>query len=287
MIVDVRPSRESYLGPSIDAGNAFQPELLEVARERLATHAACYFENVPPDVNVFVAWLSELGDPLPNYGTHGGTDIHALHPCVNRVRYIRGEVAHQYFHGRCDALPIHSARSWRNPRARYVAMLMVDPGWTDQPPGSNGESTMVRWSNALRHLGTHDPDAFETLAHTDLSFTANNVVEEISHGPIVFRLETMQDQWDWGVRLKIDILEKFSTLSDQLTEPVVYLTALKALIDTANDPAHQLSYRMKRGDLVILDNARCGHGRRRFVGERQNGTTVELNPRDLWSVTLG
>jgi hypothetical protein len=268
-------------------------EIAGAVRELVRTNHAAYVRNFPIDADHFVEFLSMFGEPLPNYGSKSegqATDSYRVHPVINQVRYKEREGAGKFVHERGGELRAHSARSWRKQRPAYFSMLMVDPGWRDQEEGANGESILVRWRDALRLLAEQEPVQsvadLELLSRTRICFPANNVVEETSDLPLIYRLDDPEDEYDYGVRLKVDILDKLDLLREYLDDVEAYAAAVRRFIEAANDPAVRISYPMDSGDLVFVDNNRFGHGRRSIVTARDQNGERALNPRELWSVTV-
>jgi hypothetical protein len=282
-------TRDDLTGPCIPADKCEPKELLTLVRERLRQRHACYLKRFPIDVQAFVAFLSEIGTPLANYGNGKGIPAHTMHPVVNRVRYVRRDKGDAWVHERSDALPVHSARSWRSPRPSYFAMLMADPGWTDAEKGQNGESILVRWSDALSALSEFRPQQFSRdlalLTVVPIRFAADHVQEQQSTLPLVYQPVGGRGDLDLGARVKgdYDVMLRSVQLED-LTGPDrnVYWTALARFLDSASQAPARVTYAMAAGDLVLLDNDRFGHGRFPFVAERSGCP----NPRELWSATI-
>jgi hypothetical protein len=156
-------------------------------------------------------------------------------------------------------------------------MLMVDQGWQDRPPGENGESLLVRWSDAigLINTGAAGPDTVAGL-FSDIPFP-DGVAR-----PVAYELPTAREPDDIGIRLKSDLLDYLESAAP--THPGIH--AVKRLTAAAGQAARRVQ--LASGDLLLLDNDRWGHGRESVVGfSTQPGGEILLNPRELWSVTIG
>ncbi|HEV2150642.1 MAG TPA: TauD/TfdA family dioxygenase [Longimicrobiaceae bacterium] len=284
-------TKDDLYGAEIDGAGKSVEEIATEAKERFPAHHAVYVRNFPTQPDAYIGFLSCFGEPLPNYGSKSGVESYQLHPCINQVRYIERDGGGKFVHERGGPLYAHSARSWRKDRPPYFSMLMVEPGWRDEPEGSNGESIMVRWRDVLRLMRSRDPEqaeaAISLLSQTPISFPANNVVEEISDLPLIYPLHDAEDADDVGVRLKVDIMQKTELIREQVPDFDAYMGALSRFYEAANDPAVCASYSMDGGDLVLVDNNRFGHGRRSIVSAREENGERKLNPRELWSVTVG
>jgi len=291
-ILAVEPaSRSSLFGLPIDASSVLLTELHEVCSQQLTERHCAYVSGFPIAVEPFTTFLSLFGELHSNYGASDAAEAAALHPAINRVQCKRPGGAGRFVHERAGPLPAHSSRSWSHRRPALFAMLMIDSGWTTGPSGDNGESICVRWRDALTFLQNADPARFaedhQLLTTTPLKFHANNVVESISHLPLLYPLADSTSPADWGVRLKVDLLDKLGALETEIPQFERYVQAVTRFVAAANDPSVRASYLMQAGDLVLIDNNRFGHGRLNVVPARESGGNIELNPRQLWSVSIG
>ncbi len=287
-----RWTAEASPGPHLSATGPSPEELRHAVAESLVDRGYCRVADFPTDPVAYVSFLEEFGAPLPNYGAATSRRAYELHPKINRVRFEPRPSADTYVHERGGALVPHSARAWRHPRPAYFAMLMVDPGWTDEVRGRNGESLLVSWHWVLRLMEEEDIQFLETLrllTETPLHFTADHVVEKASNLPLLYSLSDSKGPLDLGARVRGDFPSTKQALAECLSglpEREAYLSALERFFATALDERVQFLYQMCRGELVILDNNRFGHGRLDMVPSRQlDGTTV-VNPRELWSVAV-
>ncbi len=254
-----------------DFGNAFVGDV----KSALVDSGLVRISNFPADVSAYIAFLSKFGEPLRYYGGDAGT--HPEHAAIWRIRYEPEAAAGGEAHAMAGALSPHSSQSLRSPRPPFFSMLMVDNGWDDRPPGENGESLLVRWSDAVQLINLDDSGA-EVMAHlfSDIPFP-----DGVSR-PVAYKLATAREPDDIGVRLKSDLLDHLESVapSHPGTQAVRRLSAAAAQVTRR--------VQLMSSDLLLLDNDRWGHGRESVTGfhMRPDGEMF-LNPRELWSVTIG
>jgi len=145
------------------------------------------------------------------------------------------------------------------------------PGWSPDPPRRDAEVFTGH---------------FDRLCGTPIRFQANNVREELSDLPLCYPLPDAAGPYDVGVRLKQDLPEKILDLKDEIPDFDGYQRAVDYLVTNAADERYQACFPMDIGDLLLLDNNRFAHGRRRILGERVVDGVSECNLRELWSVTV-
>lgn len=284
-------SKSDYrTGPFGQVISATEEELTGQVINGLAVRKAALIRDFPPDSHRYVEFLRTLGTPLDNYDAGSGKAAYALHPNINVVRCAVGTAGGARVQEQGGPLPPHSARAFSAHRPRYIAMLMINPGWPGQP-GSAGESVIVRWADAFRHLREADPDAYDKdyalLSETPITITAAHVVDEWATTPLIYPLADAEDNADVGVRYSLALWDKLPTMPMEEELRSRYRAAVTRLTTAASDPGVRFTYPMQAGDIVILDNNRYGHGRLTFTQARpgENGVT-EVNPRELWSVVV-
>ena len=76
------------------------------------------------------------------------------------------------------------------------------------------------------------------------------------------------------------------TIRDEIPDFERYRGSLEYLLAASNEERFQSVFPMGSGDLILVDNDRFAHGRKSIVGERQGPDGPEINPRQLWSVTV-
>ncbi|WP_460132616.1 TauD/TfdA family dioxygenase [Pseudomonas sp. S1_E04] len=264
----------------------------EEVKEHLLRNGLAYVKKFPLDADVYLSLVEMYGKPLVNYSSKSQLDDGSPNPYINKVKFKlpkKDEAVSVHYVG--AELKPHNARSWLNPRPKYFAMLMVDPGWRNTDVGSRGESKIVEWAEFFYHLHKADPHTYarhmHTLLTTNIRFTADNVKEEVLDSPLVYELEDKKGPFDFGVRLKQDLLERYAGFSNEIEDSDCYLSALTYLVTAVRAANAHKHYVMESGDLIIMDNNRFAHGRYPIVGQRtgQSGEIVS-NPRELWSLSL-
>lgn len=281
-------AKAEIFGSDVEAGAQTPAQLAKIAREHLARHHAVFIRGFPIDMDALTEFLGQLGSVLPNYESksNGGGEAGS----INRVKYNKPKDRNTYVHEKSGPLKLHTARSWRTPRPRFMSMLMVDPGWRGYQYGMNGESAVVWWKHAFIRCADLDNSFLSRklplLRNTPIRFTATRVIEDFSTQPLVYDVNAPTHDLDYGVRFKQDMVEVLETLADKPPRFSDYLEAVKLLAEVANTPGVAVAYPMDRGDLVVLDNNRFGHGRLNFIPERENSGRIETNPREIWSATI-
>lgn len=257
----------------------------------LERQRAALVTDFPPDPAQYIELLTALGRPLDNYAGEADNAAYALHRKINVVKCAPPAAGPTRVQERSGPLPAHSSRAFSNKRPRFIAMLMIDSGWQDLPSGSTGESTAVRWRDVIRWMRRNQPDTFpsdfQLLTQTPICIMADHVVDEWSQAPLLYPLYEGIEADDLGARLSLvlwDQLPKMS-MSDELRAR--YIEAVSRFAAASNDPAIRHTYRLRSGQIAILDNNRFGHGRCAVVATRTGpDDTTDLNPRELWSVTV-
>jgi hypothetical protein len=279
MMIELNPENAS-----LNWSERNQESCADKVRSQVALHDIALVKEFPTEVEKFVSFLGELGQVLENYEVGAGYGTpQGAYRFINRVRIDpRGKLLHNC----AGALPPHSARSWAIQRPRFFAMLMVDPGCQLGPEGSNGETLLVRWQDALRILQQESQDFkqdLELLSRVALPFSANRVREMASHAPLIYGLPDRRHELDYGVRWKYDLREKVEALLPDAIR-TAYLAAVQRLYDVLGDLRVQRQGQLQSGDLVVVDNNRVAHGRRTVRAQRLSDGGA--NTRELWSAAI-
>ena len=266
----------TYFPTTLDASSrGFDTAFVTSVGAELSACGVVRISGFPATVADYISFLSRFGEPLRYYGDDAGT--HPEHSAIWRIRYEPGGAANNEVHAMAGPLSPHSSQSLRSPRPPLFSMLMVDQGWQDRPPGENGESLLVRWSDAIRLIR-----ADETGADVVDDLLSDVPFPDGTPRSVAYHLATARDPNDIGVRLKSDLLAflKATTPTHPATRAVERLSAAAAQV------ARRIQ--LASGDLLLLDNDRWGHGRESVAGIRtEAGGETLLNPRELWSVTIG
>ena len=274
----------------VDAQGKSPRQVVTGTRAQLAKRRICLVRGFPLDAGHYMDFLGNFGEPLANYSSRSDLAKDDPHPQINRVKYKPAQGAAKSVHHVAGGLRPHSARSWAAPRPSYFSMLFVEPGWRDAPEGERGESVVVSWHDLFTKLAERDPEVFPEhftrLSKTPITFGANNVRETLSDFPLFYALPDSRDPYDVGVRLKQDLADKILAIKDGIPEFGEYQKALDYVMSASDEEQYQACFPMEAGDLLLLDNNRFAHGRRKIVGERVVDGEVRINDRELWSVTV-
>lgn len=260
----------------------------------LRAHRLAYLREFPVAVDAYIGVLSELGELCGNYAAGSAKAAYRLHPVINVVRCQPApRDGPQRVQETGGALPPHSGRSFAQRRPLYLAMLMADPGWTDAEPGRNGESLIIRWGDVLIAMRERYPREWaedrRLLAGVSAKFAASFLAEEPSGLPVLYlpgEPRPVPVAEDVAVRLP-QVVERLRHASGGTgngggADGARWFEAVRRLAVTASSPGVAHRYAMARGDVVILDNDRYGHGRCEVIATRGG----EVNPRTLWSVNI-
>jgi hypothetical protein len=250
-------------------------DFIATVKSELTNTGVVRITRFPLCATDYIEFLSAFGKPLGYYGDDAGT--HPEHAAIWRIRYEPEAAANGKVHALAGPLAPHSSQSLRWPRPPYFSMLMVEPGWRDRPPGENGESLLVRWRDAIRLMRT---DPLHADAVTAL-FSEVPFPDEVPRS-VAYNLATATNPGDIGVRLKSDLLNHLRSVAPD--HPAT--AAVERLAEAAAEVAKRVP--LAAGDLLLLDNDRWGHGRESVVGyEVAPCGELHLNPRELWSATVG
>jgi alpha-ketoglutarate-dependent taurine dioxygenase len=281
-----KPSADLFADPVSAADPA---GLVESVTQRLADNKAVLIEDFPTtDPARYIEFLRHFGRPLDNYGAGSGNDAYALHPNINVVR-CAAAAGGRRVQEQGGPLPAHAARAFSKYRPRYIAMLMVTAGWP-APPGTAGESTIVRWSDALQHMRHASPATYDAdhtlLAEIPITITAQYVTDEWSDLPLLYPLDDAASEDDIGARYSLALGDQLPTMAmdPQLSDR--YAAAAARFAEAANHPAARYIHPLRLGQVILLDNNRFGHGRLPFPETRPADNGTEVNPRTLWSTVL-
>lgn len=252
-------------------------EIVHSAKEILMDGGVVRVSGFPLTVLDYIRFLRAFGEPLRYYGDDAGT--HPLDSAIWRIKYDPASASRGEAHAVDGPLAPHSSQSLRDPRPRLFSMLMVNGGWQSRAFGMNGESVLASWRAAFQQMRADlGPNFLATL---------QAMLDEVpfpdgSRRSVTYQLDSAASEDDLGVRLKSDLLPflRNSWPEHRATDAVGQLVA------TAERGALRIA--LRSGDLVLLDNNRWGHGREPVIGHvlRLDGS-VDLNPRELWSVTVG
>ncbi|GAA4496451.1 TauD/TfdA family dioxygenase [Gluconacetobacter tumulicola] len=203
----------------------------------LARHGFAIVRNVPATMDGALDFARLIG-PIRTTNWGGLADVRAIANAYDLTMTPRH-------------LEPHSDNPYRNPTPGYILLHCL----TNDATG--GESTLVDGFQAAEHLRVTDPDAFETLATTDILFRYrddNTLLEH--HAPLI--------ACDRSGRVR---QVRYSNRTEMIYAlPAVrldrYYRARRALW-TLIRPESPLTLRFKLapGELLMMDNYRLLHGR--------------------------
>ncbi|KPP61627.1 gamma-butyrobetaine dioxygenase-like, partial [Scleropages formosus] len=147
-----------------------------------------------------------------------------------------------------------------------------------------GESEVVDGFHVAQQLWQENPEAFRTLSSLTVDFTDTGV-----------------DYCDFSIQSKHRIIEvdgnglvlrinynnatRDSVLDLPLQHVQPFYASLRAYVDLMRRPENVLTYRMEPGDMVIFDNWRLLHGRRRYSMDPEHPRHLEGAYLD-WDVVM-
>jgi len=151
------------------------------------------------------------------------------------------------------ALSAHTDQPYRAP----VPGLQFLHAILNDAPG--GASTMVDGLAAADALAEADPEAHAVLTTLPIEFRYDIGSDmKRADGPLIeraadgtFRQIRFSPRLDFAPSVDADLLD-------------VYYRGRRWLATALNDPTRQLNYRMRSGDVVVVDNHRVLHGRTAF-----------------------
>ncbi len=262
--------------------------LLAGTNTALASESLATIAHFPSDAEALVAFARQLGAPMLRRGTAAA----AASSFVGDVRWRPDiEAAQRLPTQTASELSFHTARSFEVVRPRYFAMLMVDPGWIDGRPGTNGESLLVRWRDVIAEYHERYPDTADqdlgVLRRTRIAYRPWYLRDEPSHEPLL-RDEGVDG--DVEMRYWEDLLATLPEALQTVTsgEDAEAFATVIGRFDAVLNSAHAvIEHQMQAGQLTLVDNRRVAHARRPFVPNRVRADgTVEHNPRRLLTVHI-
>lgn len=257
-----------------------------LVREVLYKESLVLVKGFPPDKDAFANFSRSLGPLMPNYRAKGDG---LADDYVQEVR-IRPEIpAEERLSTEKDGeLKPHTAKSWAITRPELFGLLMIEPGWRDQPRGSNGESILVRWKDVFLEMSERFPRSYQEdwtiLKGTNVFFTATHLPDPPANESLVTELTS---PLDIGVRYKENMLNVIGRLISGITNGKRYYQALLRFDEVARTTATKFEFPMETGDLYIVDNRRVGHARRLFEPYRIGfDGQLTYNPRFLINIHI-
>ena len=193
-------------------------------------------KNVPIKNNFIVSFANSVGSVRPtNFGEY--FNVKSV-PNPNDLAYTS------------LALSPHTDNPYRKPVPCIQLLHCIEN------EVSGGFSTLVDGFNVATFLKDHNPDLFEILTRTKVKFkfTDKDVILENDGQLIELDEKKKLKQVRFSTRLDyVPILEK--------NELDLYYKARKKISDLYNSKKFMIEFKLKSGDLMMIDNHRLLHGR--------------------------
>ncbi len=261
------------------------PDFVDQTRQVFHQEAVVLLRKFPTDKDLLVDFSRQLGPLMPGYRTVADS----ANGYIQEVR-IRPDISpeERLATERDGELKPHTAHSWGLVRPQVFGLLMIDPGWRNQPPGNNGESILVRWKDIFLEMAERFPNSYEedwaVLKSTNILFTAAHLQDSPANEPIIVELGS---KYDIGVRYKENMLSVIERLIHQIPNGERYYQALLRFDEVAQTTSSRYEFPMEAGDLYLVDNRRVGHARRSFEAQRISSDTQPVyNPRFLFNIHI-
>ena len=149
----------------------------------------------------------------------------------------------------------HTSQPFRDPVPTLKLLHCLD----DATVG--GESTLVDGFHAAASLREKDPAAFTALTSNEVTFAYTGALAELRATRPIIGVDPRHRIRE--IRLNFRHLQP---LRRPASETVAFYAAYRAFADMIRWPVQMLTFRLRPGDCLILDNTRILNGRTRFVG---------------------
>jgi [2-(trimethylamino)ethyl]phosphonate dioxygenase len=158
------------------------------------------------------------------------------------------------------ALGNHTDNPYRDPVPQLQLLHCLDAA------EEGGESVVVDGFAVADRLRREAPDAFAILAHTPVQFRyVERGVVDLRHTSPLIELDVTG-----GVRVIRYNNRSIGPLDIDADEVPAFYAAYRRFARLLHDPSMTVGFRLKPGDLFIVDNRRVLHGRRGFSGGRRH-----------------
>ena len=158
------------------------------------------------------------------------------------------------------ALGNHTDNPYRDPVPQLQLLHCLEAA------GDGGESVAVDGFAAADRLRREAPGAFAMLARTNVSFryVEMGVVDLRNAAPLI------ELDLEGNVRTVRYNNRSIGPLDIEADKVAAFYAAYRQFGRLLHDPAMTVGFRMRQGDLFIVDNRRVLHGRRGFSGGRRH-----------------
>ena len=240
---------QAWIGATLDALRDFAWLSLRQAKEsaadrshwltRLLTNGIAFLSDVPATDPAILEAMSLVGRVAEtNYGLV--FDVRAVAQPENLAFSDLG-------------LGLHTDNPYREPVPGFQALHMLIAA----PDG--GENLFADGLALAAHLRHHDPDAFARLTSTAVPFRYQSQDADLyAERPLI---QLSCDGAVTGVHYNN---RSIAPLRLSLDDTQAFYRAYRKFALLLRDPAFQLKFRLRSGDLVVFDNQRILHGRTPF-----------------------
>ena len=131
-----------------------------------------------------------------------------------------------------------------------------------QVADQGGESGIANAKQAALYLKSIDPNAFDILCQTPVTFhRKQHAFESIRKGPLI----TLRGEDVYQVRFSYFTMAPHTLPFDQM---IPWYQAYRRYINLVKDPRHHYSFQLQKGEFVLYDNFIMFHARKAFTGSR-------------------
>jgi alpha-ketoglutarate-dependent taurine dioxygenase len=244
---------QAWMGASLDASRDFAWLSLRQAREnaadrsrwltRLLTNGIAFLSGVPATDDAILEAMSLVGRVAEtNYGLV--FDVRSVAQPENLAFSDLG-------------LGLHTDNPYREPVPGFQALHML----IASPDG--GENLFADGLALAAHLRHGDPDVFARLTTTAVPFRYQSKDADLyAERPLI---QLSCDGAVTGVHYNN---RSIAPLRLSLADTQAFYGAYRKFALLLRDPAFQLKFRLRSGDLVLFDNQRILHGRTPFYAAR-------------------
>lgn len=259
---------------------------VQEVKKVLSSRPWAVVNDFPCHPDTLMAFAKLLGSPMLKHSYDG--EIVDTMSSIGDIRFRPDMAAEKRMPTQgCEAIALHTAHAYSQTRPRYFAMLMADSGWREEA-GQSGESLLLHWEDSLREYRKHFPDTAEgdiaLLMNTPVPYAPWYVHETPTNEPL-FR---SGEDGNMQVRYWANIVSTVAGLmqSGGMPHDEIFIEALRRFDGFVQGCAAVKEFRMEKGQLLVVDNRKAAHGRRSFVGIREQDGEHEVNSRQLFSVHI-
>ncbi len=275
---------EEFFGGILDYSRLGQDALLVQANQRLLRNKAFSIVNFPAQKSDYANFCSIFGELLPTYREQAEGDVFGIGDVAFKPFVASGE---RFATERLGPLPFHTSRSWSMQRPRFFSMLMKSTGPLGNPVGQNGESMLLRSSDALRDIQQRHPERYKedlaVLMQTAVRFRADHLLEDPDTYPLIFPLPDGANEYDYGMRFKNNLVKILKSTREEINDADHFFEVLDRFESVLLTTDRSLVFQMAPGQLTFFDNNRVAHGRRPFTPIE---TDANLPPRHLFNAQV-